>query len=202
MHFEAHGSQTIALFDGFFHCLKEIAFQLINAIVQVDIGIAGEGNDGSVLDFEAAEQRCHLIHDHLFEEDIGAIVREENDGRNPGRHTDEGIKIRTFRIFYVTHDIEHLVNHVREGMARVDDEWRKQRHHIGFVVFGYEFGFTFRQCFHLFVMNAGRFQLLTQHVIGFVTLFIKLRHLLENVGKLFVHGPACFIINDVRLPPF
>ena len=160
LHLQAHGSQPAPLLEDALHELAVVGvFCLVDALVDVDVCVAGDADDVAVLHRVHREDLGQRHLDHVLEQDEAeALARQlhhalalARQGHQAQDHAggaqvarlaalaalgslDLGGLELVFSLVKAHGHIEGAVFQMREGMARVDDLRREEGHDVGLCV--------------------------------------------------------------------
>ena len=139
---EHHRLQAQALLEDALHVLAVILFLLDAFAVRVDIGIAGDADQRAVQRLIGAKATVQAGEDDVLEQDVGVGAGGRGDldhAVHRGGNLDKAQQaLLVGDAVQATSQIECAVAQVGEGMARVNDQRRDDRRHVGLEVAGYE----------------------------------------------------------------
>ncbi|MPM27703.1 hypothetical protein SDC9_74216 [bioreactor metagenome] len=79
LHFQADGGQTGALFEDFFHAQAEILLKVIALVVQLQVGVAGDGNDRLFTDGIPLKHLGGILQNNILRQHIpGRSARQKH----------------------------------------------------------------------------------------------------------------------------
>ena len=139
---EYHRLQAQALLEDALHVLAVILFLLDALAVRVDIGIAGDADQRAVQRLIGAKAAVQAGEDDVLEQDVGVGAGGRGNldhAVHRGGNLDKAQQaLLVGGAVQTAGQIERAVAQVGEGVARIDDQRRDDRRHVGLEVAGYE----------------------------------------------------------------
>ena len=191
--FEAYRRQARALLQDALHVLAIVLVALVGAFGGVEVGVAGDADDVRVLDGVHGEYLArHHLDGVLQQDELQSFARQRDHALALARHGDEAqrhalgsevlpllllgrlfavlglrrLLLRARLLVEAQYHVQRAVLQVREGMARVDDLRRQERHHVLVHVIGQEGALLVVEVFGAQAAHAARAQLFPHAFVG------------------------------------
>ena len=137
---EHYRLQAQALLEDALHMLAVVLFLLDALAVRIDVGVAGDADERAVERLIGAKATVQAGEDDVFEQDVGVGAGGRGDldhAVHRGGNLDEAQQaLLVGDTVQAASQVECTVAQVGEGVARVDDQRRDDRRHVGLEVAG------------------------------------------------------------------
>ena len=196
---EHDGLEAQALLEHLLHVLAVVLVLLDALAVGVDVGVAGDVDDGAVLRQVASEARVEAGEDDVFQQDVAEVVvvlRDADDARQRGRDLDDAEQVALVLVQRRQRagDVEGAVAQVWEGVARIDDQRREDGRDAAVEVAAHRVAVRADQAGGVDALDAPRAQEPLELVEGGRRLGDEARQLGEDGGDLLGGRHAALVV--------
>ena len=139
---EHYRLQAQALLEDALHVLAVVLFLFDALAVRIDVGVAGDADQRTIQRLIGAKAAVQAGENDVLEQDVGVGAGGRGNldhAVHRGGNLDKAQQaLLVGGAVQTTGQIERAVAQVGEGVARIDDQRRDDRRHVGLEVAGYE----------------------------------------------------------------